>query len=171
MRSAIVILNYNGEQHLQTYLPSVVENSSNWDIIVADNASGTNRDWYMPSVTLTPSGELPIVAEDLGYEVRKRTDIERVQMLYEEILGKLDARDSEDRRLRARAEALMLTNQLPAAQAAATEAMALALQRGRPEAEAFLRKRLGDLGDGGYGRCATAGSHSHDCASFRCARY
>ena len=39
MRSAIVILNYNGEQHLQTYLPSVVENSPNWDIIIADNGS------------------------------------------------------------------------------------------------------------------------------------
>ena len=39
MQSAIVILNYNGEQHLQTYLPSVVENSPKWDIIVVDNAS------------------------------------------------------------------------------------------------------------------------------------
>lgn len=44
--------------------------------------------------------------------------------------------------LEARAEALMLTNQLPAAQAAATEAMALALQRGRPEAEASQACRL-----------------------------
>jgi GT2 family glycosyltransferase len=39
MRSAIVILNYNGEQHLQTYLPSVIDNSPNWDILIADNAS------------------------------------------------------------------------------------------------------------------------------------
>lgn len=39
MSNAIVILNYNGVQHLQTYLPSVVANSPNWDLIIADNAS------------------------------------------------------------------------------------------------------------------------------------
>ncbi|MFM9005880.1 MAG: glycosyltransferase family 2 protein, partial [Flavobacteriales bacterium] len=39
MPNAIVILNYNGLAHLQTYLPSVVENSPNWDIFIADNAS------------------------------------------------------------------------------------------------------------------------------------
>lgn len=49
MRSAIVILNYNGEQHLRTYLPSVVENSPNWDIIVADNASTDNSCAFIES--------------------------------------------------------------------------------------------------------------------------
>jgi GT2 family glycosyltransferase len=49
MRSAIVILNYNGEQHLQTYLPSVIENSPNWDIIVADNASTDNSCAFIES--------------------------------------------------------------------------------------------------------------------------
>ncbi|MFN5653874.1 MAG: glycosyltransferase family 2 protein, partial [Flavobacteriia bacterium] len=39
MPNAIVILNYNGVQHLQTYLPSVLEYSPNWDVVVADNAS------------------------------------------------------------------------------------------------------------------------------------
>ncbi len=39
MRNAIVILNYNGVQHLQTYLPSAIANSPNWELIVADNAS------------------------------------------------------------------------------------------------------------------------------------
>lgn len=39
MPNAVVILNYNGQKHLQTYLPSVVENSPNWQLIVADNAS------------------------------------------------------------------------------------------------------------------------------------
>jgi hypothetical protein len=43
--------------------------------IVADNASGTNRDWYMPSVTLTPSGELPIVAEGTDF-VQMQFDLE-----------------------------------------------------------------------------------------------
>ncbi|MFM2254185.1 MAG: hypothetical protein RJB68_2522 [Pseudomonadota bacterium] len=51
--------------------------------IVADNASGTNRDWYMPSVTLTPSGELPVIAEgtdfvqmQFGLEVLKPSNAE-----------------------------------------------------------------------------------------------
>ncbi len=36
---AVVILNWNGAQHLQTYLPSVVEHSAGARIIVADNGS------------------------------------------------------------------------------------------------------------------------------------
>ncbi|MBO5787829.1 MAG: glycosyltransferase family 2 protein [Bacteroidaceae bacterium] len=36
---AVVILNYNGEEMLGRFLPSVVENSPGADIIVADNAS------------------------------------------------------------------------------------------------------------------------------------
>ena len=36
---AIVILNYNGKQHLQKFLPSVVQHSSDYNLIVADNAS------------------------------------------------------------------------------------------------------------------------------------
>ena len=39
MTNAIIILNYNGEKHLQTYLPSVIQNSPNWQVIIADNAS------------------------------------------------------------------------------------------------------------------------------------
>lgn len=31
--------------------------------IVSDNATGGNRDWYLPKVTLTPSGDLPLIAE------------------------------------------------------------------------------------------------------------
>ena len=31
--------------------------------VVAANASGTNRDWYFPKVTLTPSGDLPVIQE------------------------------------------------------------------------------------------------------------
>jgi GT2 family glycosyltransferase len=36
---AIVILNYNGRKHLETYLPSVLAHSGEHKIIVADNAS------------------------------------------------------------------------------------------------------------------------------------
>jgi hypothetical protein len=39
LKIAIVILNWNGEVLLERYLPSVIENSNNADIYVADNAS------------------------------------------------------------------------------------------------------------------------------------
>ncbi|MBW7896524.1 MAG: hypothetical protein H3C27_15560 [Opitutaceae bacterium] len=35
--------------------------------IVADNAKGDNRDWYCPLVTLTPDGEIPVIAEGTDY--------------------------------------------------------------------------------------------------------
>ena len=35
--------------------------------VVADNASGTNRDWFMPKVTLTPSGDLPVIQEGTDF--------------------------------------------------------------------------------------------------------
>lgn len=51
--------------------------------VVADNASGTNRDWFMPKVTLTPSGDLPIIQEgtdfttmEFGVEVLKAANRE-----------------------------------------------------------------------------------------------
>ncbi|MGN0186683.1 MAG: glycosyltransferase family 2 protein [Paludibacteraceae bacterium] len=39
MKTAVVILNYNGEALLRTLLPSVVEHSPHAEVIVADNAS------------------------------------------------------------------------------------------------------------------------------------
>jgi GT2 family glycosyltransferase len=38
-RTAILILNYNGEQHLKRFLPSIIANSPGCDIIVGDNNS------------------------------------------------------------------------------------------------------------------------------------
>lgn len=35
--------------------------------VIADNASGASRDYYMPKVTLTPSGELPVIAEGTDF--------------------------------------------------------------------------------------------------------
>jgi hypothetical protein len=35
--------------------------------IIADNATGSNRDYYMPSVVLTPEGELPIITSETEY--------------------------------------------------------------------------------------------------------
>jgi GT2 family glycosyltransferase len=41
---SVIILNYNGQKHLETYLPSVIKNTPLHlaDIIVADNASTDN---------------------------------------------------------------------------------------------------------------------------------
>lgn len=39
MRTAVVILNYNGEEHLRRFLPSVIDGTEGADIVVADNGS------------------------------------------------------------------------------------------------------------------------------------
>lgn len=36
---AVVILNYNGQKFLETFLPSVIENADGYEIIITDNAS------------------------------------------------------------------------------------------------------------------------------------
>lgn len=35
--------------------------------LIADNAHGQNRDWYFPSVTLSPTGELPLIQDGNDY--------------------------------------------------------------------------------------------------------
>ena len=56
MKAAVVILNWNGLQHLQHYLPSVVATTPEADIVVADNGSTDDSvAWLkaeMPSVQL-----------------------------------------------------------------------------------------------------------------------
>ena len=56
MKTAVVILNWNGLQHLQHYLPSVVSTTPDADIVVADNGSTDGSvAWLkaeMPSVQL-----------------------------------------------------------------------------------------------------------------------
>ena len=56
MKTAVVILNWNGLQHLQHYLPSVVSTTPDADIVVADNGSTDGSvAWLkaeMPSIKL-----------------------------------------------------------------------------------------------------------------------
>ena len=56
MRTAVVILNWNGLRHLQHYLPSVVATTPEADIVVADNGSTDGSvEWLreaMPAVKL-----------------------------------------------------------------------------------------------------------------------
>ena len=43
---AIVILNFNGKSHLETFLPSVIDHSDDHPVIVVDNAStDASIDW------------------------------------------------------------------------------------------------------------------------------
>ncbi|MFT5972942.1 MAG: GT2 family glycosyltransferase, partial [Cryomorphaceae bacterium] len=50
MKTAIVILNYNGEAHLRRFLPSVVEhNPKDVDVIVADNGSTDDSITFLQS--------------------------------------------------------------------------------------------------------------------------
>ena len=53
--------------------------------VVSDNATGGNRDWYLPKVTLTPSGDLALIAEgtdvvtmEFGLEVLKPANGEAI---------------------------------------------------------------------------------------------
>ena len=39
MKTAVVILNYNGRHYLEKFLPDVIKFSDSADVIVADNAS------------------------------------------------------------------------------------------------------------------------------------
>ena len=63
--TAIVILNYNGRDYLEKFLPSVIQNSGNARIIIADNASTDDSVSWLKS---TGWGiELIEISKNLGY--------------------------------------------------------------------------------------------------------
>ena len=47
---AVVILNFNGVQHLKTHLPQVLKNSTPYDVIVADNGSNDDSLAYIKTL-------------------------------------------------------------------------------------------------------------------------
>ena len=47
---AVVILNWNGKNHLETFLPSVVEHSKNAVIYIADNCSTDDSIQFLKEV-------------------------------------------------------------------------------------------------------------------------
>ena len=93
---AIVILNWNGEQMLRRFLPSVLQHSENVaDIVVADNASTDaslallekeyQRELKILGVTLPKTDKIPAVrfdrikelaAEKYGHRIRNPFDLE-----------------------------------------------------------------------------------------------
>ncbi len=65
MKTAVVILNWNGLQHLQHYLPSVVATTPDADIVVADNGSTDDSvAWLRESM---PSVRLVLLDKNYGF--------------------------------------------------------------------------------------------------------
>ena len=65
MKTAVVILNWNGLQHLQHYLPSVVRTTPEADIVVADNGSiDGSVEWLKAEM---PGVQLVLLDENYGF--------------------------------------------------------------------------------------------------------
>ena len=65
MLTAIVILNFNGQKHLETYLPSVIKHTENADIWVADNASTDQSIDYLK--TAYPTVKIIQLPKNFGF--------------------------------------------------------------------------------------------------------
>ena len=81
---AIVILNYNGKKHLQTYLPSVVECSDDHDILVIDNGSLDDSIHFI-SQSFT-SVQLVQLKENVGFAQGYNDGLEKIKGKYEHYL-------------------------------------------------------------------------------------
>ena len=81
---AIVILNYNGKKHLQTYLPSVVECSDDHDILVIDNGSLDDSIHYISQSF--PSVQLIQLKENVGFAQGYNDGLEKIKGKYEHYL-------------------------------------------------------------------------------------
>ena len=107
MKTAVVILNWNGLQHLQHYLPSVVATTPEADIVVADNGSTDESvAWLkaeMPSVQLILLGRNYGFAEGYnralkqleGYDafVLLNSDVEPTEGWLKPLLAELERND------------------------------------------------------------------------------
>jgi len=81
---AIVILNYNGKKHLETYLPSVVECSDGHDVIVIDNGSLDDSINYIS--LKFPTIQLIQLKENVGFAQGYNDGLERIKGTYEHYL-------------------------------------------------------------------------------------
>lgn len=81
---AIVILNYNGKKHLETYLPSVVECSDGHDVIVIDNGSLDDSINYIS--LKFPIVKLIQLKENVGFAQGYNDGLERIKGKYEHYL-------------------------------------------------------------------------------------
>lgn len=81
---AIVILNYNGKRHLQTYLPSVIAHSDGHDIIVVDNGSLDDSIHFL-SLTF-PSIKVIQLIKNVGFAKGYNDGLERIRGQYNHYL-------------------------------------------------------------------------------------
>ena len=65
MKTAVVILNWNGLQHLQHYLPSVVSTTPDADIVVADNGSTDGSVAWLKEAM--PAVQLVLLDKNYGF--------------------------------------------------------------------------------------------------------
>ena len=65
MKTAVVILNWNGLQHLQHYLPQVVATTPDADIVVADNGSTDGSVAWLREAT--PEVQLVLLDKNYGF--------------------------------------------------------------------------------------------------------
>lgn len=81
MSGAIVILNYNGAEHLKAYLPSVLSHSANWTIYVADNASTDHSITILE--TQFPQIQLIHLPENYGFAGGYNAALQQLEGKYE----------------------------------------------------------------------------------------
>ena len=77
---AIVILNYNGRKHLEEFLPSVLQYSSSYPIIVADNASTDDSVTFLQAAY--PSVKLLLNSKNEGFAGGYNTALAQVKAKY-----------------------------------------------------------------------------------------
>ncbi|AKD04448.1 glycosyltransferase family 2 protein [Pontibacter korlensis] len=83
--TAVVILNWNGLPHLQQFLPSVVANSGNAEIIVADNASTDGSIAFLQEHY--PQVRLILLSENFGFCEGYNKALQQVKAKYYVLLN------------------------------------------------------------------------------------
>lgn len=84
-KTAIVILNYNGEKYLRQFLPSVITHSANCRVIVADNCSTDNSIDYVSAHH--PSVEIIKLSTNGGYSLGYNEALKQVEAQYYVLLN------------------------------------------------------------------------------------
>ena len=82
---AIVILNYNGKEYLEKFLPSVTQHSYGCEIIIADNSSTDNSISFLKSNY--PSLRLIHIPNNKGYSAGYNYALAQVKSKYYVLLN------------------------------------------------------------------------------------
>lgn len=82
---AVVILNYNGRNYLEQFLPNVIQNSNPHELIIADNASTDDSVQYLK--TNFPELKLIEIPENLGYAGGYNYALKQIQTDYYVLLN------------------------------------------------------------------------------------